>query len=179
MKYTREFLKPIVLSSLSIADVMRKLGYKTLNGGSHCHVTAVIKSMNLDTSHFLGQGRNSGEAHLGGSDKVAFDKILVYNRRNGLKELTSRLRRAMIESGIPFVCGTCFIGPVWKSRSLVLQISHKDGDSLNNRKENLHFECPNCHSQTDDYGGKGRGKNFRPIGGTADVLVSRASALTA
>lgn len=35
---------------------------------------------------------------------------------------------------------------------LVLQIHHKNGIFHGNTKENLNFLCPNCHSQTENYG---------------------------
>lgn len=155
IKYTPEVLSPLVKSSFSIAEVLRKLGLRCINGGTHAHVTKKIKVFGLDTSHFLGQMRSIGKNAV--HEKLPWTEFLVLNR-HGRKEDTSRLRRAMIESGIPHICGTCESLPVWKDKPLVLQISHRNGDSIDNRKENLHFECPNCHSQTDDFGGKGAGK---------------------
>jgi 5-methylcytosine-specific restriction endonuclease McrA len=35
-----------------------------------------------------------------------------------------------------------------------MQLHHRDGDGTNNRLENLELICPNCHSQTDTYGGR-------------------------
>ena len=160
MKYTKEILEPLVRESFSVAEVVRKLGLRCLNGGTHAHITQQIKKFEISVSHFLGQGRNRGTSHIGGADKLHWSKVLT-NARHDRKETTHRLRRAMIESGIEYLCDTCGSKPVWNDKPLVLQISHKDGDSLNNEKKNLHFECPNCHSQTEDYGGKGRGKNFQ------------------
>ena len=34
------------------------------------------------------------------------------------------------------------------------QLHHKNGDGTDNRLENVEFLCPNCHSQTDTYGGR-------------------------
>lgn len=177
MKYTKESLTPVVESSLSVAEVTRKLGLKNPNGGTQQHVSRRIKKFGIDTSHFLGSTRNRGIEHKPG--RIHWQKILVNNRNNNRKEATARLRRAMIDSGIAHVCGTCGISPVWNGRELVLQISHKDGDSLNNERMNLHFECPNCHSQTDDFAGRGKNKSLSATGGTADTLASRASVLVA
>jgi hypothetical protein len=159
VKYTKEVLEPLVQESLSVAEVIKKLGLRCLNGGTHSHITNLIRRYEIGASHFLGQGRNRGIAHVGGSEKLCWSSILIKSRFGGRKESSQRLRRAMIESGIEEVCGSCGMLAKWNNKPLVLQISHKDGDSLDNERENLHFECPNCHSQTEDFGGKGAGKN--------------------
>lgn len=164
MKYTKEVLEPLVRDSFSIAEVMRKLGLKHLDGGTHSHISRRIKKFEIDTSHLLGKRRHRSNYFPSGCQKIPWEQILVNNRLNGRKEETKKLRRAMIESGIDYICDTCGSEPIWKDRILVLQVSHKDGDSLNDERSNLHFECPNCHSQTDDYGGKGYGKNKVSLG---------------
>jgi hypothetical protein len=173
MKYTKESLEPAVKSSLSVAEVTRKLGLKNPNGGTCNHVSRRIKKFGIDTSHFLGRGRNRGTGHK--PERLSWEKILV-NKRTGRKEKTTTLRLAMVASGIPHTCGTCGLLPEWNGEPLVLQISHKDGNSLNNERKNLHFQCPNCHSQTSDFAGRGKNKSLSAAGGTADALASRASA---
>ena len=37
---------------------------------------------------------------------------------------------------------------------LTLQLDHINGINNDNRKENLRFLCPNCHSQTNTFAGK-------------------------
>jgi len=54
-------------------------------------------------------------------------------------------------------CQVCSISE-WNGKSIVLEIDHIDGNSENNRPENLRFICPNCHSQTDTYKARNRGK---------------------
>ena len=41
----------------------------------------------------------------------------------------------------------------WMNQQLTLQLDHINGISDDNRKENLRFLCPNCHSQTKTFGG--------------------------
>lgn len=43
------------------------------------------------------------------------------------------------------------------SKKSILQIEHKDGNSENNKEENLILLCPSCHSLTPTYGGLNRG----------------------
>lgn len=39
----------------------------------------------------------------------------------------------------------------WNNLVITLELHHKDGDGDNNKRENLEYLCPNCHSQTEDY----------------------------
>ena len=44
----------------------------------------------------------------------------------------------------------------WMEEPLVLQLDHIDGNRRNDRRENLRALCPNCHSQTETFGFRGR-----------------------
>lgn len=50
----------------------------------------------------------------------------------------------------------------WQSEPLSLQLHHENGDGTDNRLANLSFLCPNCHSQTDTYGGRNGHKKAKP-----------------
>ena len=150
VKYSKELLEKLVVDSLSVADVIRKLGLQQ-SGGNHSHITRRLKKYEIDTSHFLGSRTNSGPRHVGGPDKLLPLQILVDNRLGGRRESTSRLRGALIESGVPHKCEICGLGPEWQGKYLQLQIDHRDGNGTNNVPENLRFLCLHCHSQTDNF----------------------------
>ena len=152
-KYTKALLKPLVEESISIAQVLRKLGLKEA-GGSHTHISRKIKEFGLDTSHFLGRAANCGKNHRGGPKKKTWQEILI-KRTHGKRQHSFRLRRALIESGREYKC-TCGLEGEWNGKPIMLQVDHKNKDWLDDRKENLEFNCPNCHSQTDGWcGSKG------------------------
>jgi predicted RNA-binding Zn-ribbon protein involved in translation (DUF1610 family) len=155
MKYTREFLAPYVQSCRSFRAVVQALGLAP-NGGSQTYIKGVIRRLNLDTSHFLGRGSNAGDLHRGGSARKTADELLVVDRRKGRREHARKLRRALLELGVPEVCADCGVGVVWNGQPLRLQVDHRNGDSLDNRRENLRFLCPNCHSQTESFGTRNR-----------------------
>ena len=44
----------------------------------------------------------------------------------------------------------------WLGRPLSMALHQVNGDGRDNRLENLRLLCPNCHSQTDNFSGRGR-----------------------
>lgn len=52
----------------------------------------------------------------------------------------------------------------WRGRRLSVQLHHINGDGDDNRLENLQLLCPNCHSQTDTYGGRNGRRKRRKLG---------------
>lgn len=148
MKYTKEVLEEAVRASISIADVLRFLKIKP-SGSMHRHVTQRIKNYEIETSHF------KFKFSFGVTQKLECEQILVFNRLNR-RESSKRLRRAMLECGIEEKCSECGLGKFWNGKPIRIQIDHKNGDGFDNRKENLRFLCPNCHSQTENYAGNGK-----------------------
>lgn len=150
-KYTAETLGPVVESSLSYAEVLRHLGLKQ-TGGSQSNIKRLIRKYEISTDHFLGQSWNRSNAHRGGPGKAAAEEILVLRDSLAHPEKSFKLRRAMIEIGIPYRCALCGIETVWNGRPLTLTVDHVNGRRNDNREENLRFLCPNCHSQTPTFG---------------------------
>jgi hypothetical protein len=149
-KYTREILESAVRQNHSLAGVLRTLGLKPA-GGSHTHISRRIKTLGIDTSHFLGQGSNRGPDHRG-PKPLTCEQVFVL-RKSGYRQKARILRKALLESGRPYHCGRkgCPLSDEWLGEPLVLHVNHKNGDWLDDRAENLEFLCLNCHSQTPTY----------------------------
>jgi hypothetical protein len=60
-------------------------------------------------------------------------------------------------------CEECKQGCTWNNKPLVLQVDHIDGDSDNNYPINLRLLCPNCHTQTENFGSKGKGSRYKKV----------------
>ena len=142
-KYTREILVPIVAASKSYSDLLRNLGLSINSGSLHRYLKEKVLEYHLDTSHFVGTHWAKGCSNR---NKRSPESILIVIT-TGRRIKSDLLRRALLESGVPFLCDKCGIGPEWNGEPLNLEVDHMDGDWKNCRKENLHFMCPNCHSQ--------------------------------
>jgi DNA-binding CsgD family transcriptional regulator len=77
-------------------------------------------------------------------------EIFAVNTRRGRGHLKNRLLQAGIKDGS---CERCGIS-TWRGAPLTTALHHINGDRYDNRIENLELLCPNCHSQTDTFGGR-------------------------
>lgn len=151
-KYTKELLEPLVKESISMMEVIRKLGLTINSGGTHSYISSVISRFGIDTSHFLGARANSGKRHKGGPPSRKPQEVLVL-RTEGGRNRHVLLKRSLLALGREYCCYICRISE-WQGREIVLEIEHKNSNPLDDRQENLEFICPNCHSQTDTYCGR-------------------------
>lgn len=73
----------------------------------------------------------------------------------GISVLTDSYRDFLLRRA-GYVCSQCpWEGVNSTTGRTTLQIDHIDGDSENNRYENLRVLCPNCHSMTPTFGRAG------------------------
>jgi len=142
-RYTKEDLAEAVLKSHSFAEVARQFG-KSPRGGTTTHLRLMCDRMEIDYSHMTGQGHAKGKRS---NRKLTPAELLVEGTPNDLRIVAKRLRDALTESDVPYVCNACGMEPVWNGKPITLEVDHIDEQYWNNTKENLQFLCPNCHQQ--------------------------------
>lgn len=157
MKYTKDTIEIIAQRCVSFSQLVREFGLKA-TGNSVTYMRKRCDKLGVDTSHFTGM------AHGRGGEKRKVN-VLVEHDPNLARITGARLRKALIEAGIEPKCTECGVGEEWNGKPLTLQVDHRDGRYWNNRIENLRFNCPNCHSQTDNYGSKNKALNALRIAG--------------
>lgn len=82
---------------------------------------------------------------------MALDELLITAPR-----ARRNIKERLITAGIkPNCCEGCGINR-WRERALSLCLHHINGDRHDNRLENLQLLCPNCHSQTPNFGSKNK-----------------------
>jgi hypothetical protein len=82
------------------------------------------------------------------------DSVLRRGRRRSRHHVKARLLLAGLKLERCEGCGLS----EWRGRRLSVELHHVNGDGLDNRLENLLLLCPNCHSQTDTWGGRNKSR---------------------
>ncbi|MFI0515200.1 hypothetical protein RKD19_005087 [Streptomyces canus] len=152
-RWTKEVLEAAVSASTNMREVLRLLGVEVV-GGQHTHISRRIKAYGIDTSHFQVPPLRGGALRRRTPDELLVEQPADHARRIQ----SDRLRRAMTSMGVPERCAMCGIEAAWRGYPLPLEVDHIDGNWKDNRIENLRLLCPNCHSTTDSYRGRGKGR---------------------
>ncbi|MGW4228708.1 HNH endonuclease signature motif containing protein [Streptomyces sp. NPDC004980] len=154
LRWTKEVLQEAVASSTTMCEVLRRLGLEVV-GGQHTHISRRVRALGIDTSHFATPSRND-EVRRRRPEELLVDQGQTHARRMP----GERLKRAMIAMGVAEHCARCGTGSVWRGRPLPLEVDHIDGNWRNNQPQNLRLLCPNCHSTTETYRGRGKGRRI-------------------
>jgi 5-methylcytosine-specific restriction endonuclease McrA len=164
--FVSEIATTLSISRATVCYHKRRLGYRM---DSRCR--ARYDWCEVQQYYDAGHTVRQCAAHFGFSTKSWYDAVCrgaITPRPQAmpLGELLVKSPRSrnnvklrLIGAGIKEPrCERCGIAR-WHKRSLSLCLHHINGDRHDNRLENLQLLCPNCHSQTPNFGSK----NKRPL----------------
>jgi 5-methylcytosine-specific restriction endonuclease McrA len=87
--------------------------------------------------------------------KKTSEQALIKYLNTPFEELGMENRRRRVFEEQNHECNKCGIGE-WFGNKISLELEHKDGNRLNNERNNLEGLCPNCHSITDTWRGRNK-----------------------
>lgn len=140
----RRTMATAISESDSVSAALRALGLRPAGGNHRAFRLACVRH-GLDAPIYQNKNVQPPPVRRRSDDEI----FCVGSGVRG-----DRLKPRMLEAGFPNACAICALGPEWNGSPLALQIDHINGDSADNRRENLRFLCPNCHSQTETFAGK-------------------------
>lgn len=149
VNYTKELLEESVKDCYSFCELCRKLGLVP-KGGNLRTIKAKLNEFNVDYSHFTGQVWNKNP-----NNPVYRGKFLPnLSEHSSLR--SAHVKEQLFRLGLKEnKCEKCGLTE-WQGEPLVCELHHINGDSTDNRIENLIILCPNCHSQTENFRSKNR-----------------------
>ena len=139
VKLSKRKVEEAAKNSKSMRDMLLLLG---LSVGSLNYVSyqAFLDNHDIDVSHWQYH-------HYEKRGKRGYKSLDEWMQK-GTSINSSRLKEKILEAGLlKEECAICNMKPIWNNKKLVLVLDHINGDSKDNRKENLRLLCPNCNSQ--------------------------------
>lgn len=141
INWSKQNVKEAVSKSTTYRECIHNLGHDNPKGNVKT-LKRYIKKYDLDTTHFTHQPNRPTEFR----EKRSLENILVKNSTyTDNRHLKARLLKQDLLRNECYECG---LPPKWNEKELTLQVDHINGESDDNRLENLRLLCPNCHSQT-------------------------------
>jgi predicted RNA-binding Zn-ribbon protein involved in translation (DUF1610 family) len=162
---TREGLQELFDTHGTYKEIIQVLGMDPYAGGGYRTLKAYIKQYHIDTGKFEANRVVSAaeKTKRFGAFNIIHTVDTVF-KLHEIKVCGRTLKKFILESGyISHECSECGIGSEYNGKPITLQIDHIDGNCLNNVLDNLRFLCPNCHSQTHNFGSKNRKRQSRNI----------------
>ena len=87
---------------------------------------------------------------------IPLEELMAQGRNTPRAHLRWRLMRAGVFDAKCSVCGL----ENWLGKPISMHLHHISGVKTDNRLGNLQLLCPNCHSQTENYGGRNSKKHI-------------------
>ncbi len=140
-KYTNDDIIKIASEVKNMASLLCRLDLKCA-GGNYINMKRKLQKLDIDCSHWTGQGWNKGQRLKDWSD---YTKICCL-KRHLIKERGHKCEKCNLK--------------IWQNIEIPLEVNHIDGDRTNNKKDNLKLLCPNCHALTPNW--RGRKTKIKP-----------------
>lgn len=134
----------------NFTDVLRELGLRPA-GGNHRTMKSAAGRLGVDTTHFTAERRTRGLRRVSTGRMLPQEAVFCAESRVNHQSLRMHALRAIP----PESCSECGNARTWNGKPLTLQLDHRNGVDSDNRLANLRWLCPNCHSQTESFAGRG------------------------
>lgn len=138
VNYSVDQLKEAVAKSYCMSDVCRELNI-TICSFNNQRIDKLCKEHDISRVHF-----DVKKTFKRNKFEWSEADIFCENSRVGRSQLRALVKRLGLYDG---KCAECGQGETWNGKPLTIELDHINGINDDNRKENLRWLCPNCHTQ--------------------------------
>jgi AraC-like DNA-binding protein len=159
---TREVASRLGLSRSTVSFHAARLGRPRCSSAANRYDWDRVQSF-YDAAHSPRECRERfGFDRSTWAEAVRTGRVIVRPRKLPLCDLLVRdspasrltVKRRLLAEGVKFRrCDGCGL-EAWRGKPLRLELHHVNGDRRDHRLVNLRLLCPNCHSQTPNFGGR-------------------------
>lgn len=150
----KEKLKEAINNATFIKDVFENVKINPYSGsGNYESFYKAVELFSLQNELKLLKERSSlrRKENLKKHKEEDLSKYLCKDSHKKTKDIKKFIIKKNL---LEYKCAECGIFNEYNGKPIILQLDHINGVNNDNRLENLRFLCPNCHSQTETWGGR-------------------------
>lgn len=160
-KFGEDYIREVFKSSNTVNECCEKLQTITKYVSKYAKLLGCeedykrIKNNKLDPMHNYPDAYQKCKINNIGTIKIIPEIWIKYVLENKITcDKSWKVLNVLVDTGYKeYKCECCGINE-WNGKRITLQLHHKNGNHKDNSLENLEILCPNCHTQTDNYGSK-------------------------
>lgn len=160
-RYGEDYIRNVYKTSNTVEECCEKLNTITKYVGYYAKELGCeedyrrIKANKQNPKYKFPDAYKSIKTRTGGSYIIVPNVWIKYVLENKLVcKKAWKILDVLVQTGYKeYKCECCGISE-WNNKPIRLQLHHKNGNPTDNSLDNLEVLCPNCHTQTDNYGSK-------------------------
>lgn len=165
----REEIERICAEAVTLTEVERRMNYPT----PYRDLRSYIRLHKIPMPNFLGQKAGALSRKGPARNAVSTADLVV-----GSTRFATTIRNFLFRSGLKKrACERCGWARARSDGIVPVEVHHRNGESTDNRIENIEILCPNCHSLCENHrgastrtpGGGGRRRPIPPPGNPCTV----------